>query len=65
MRLNRNLPPLAVLLLSSTLIACNSSSDDKSAKIEGYVDSVATLDFQSFNAQENALEAKGLRVFQR
>ncbi|WP_131906363.1 choice-of-anchor I family protein [Cocleimonas flava] len=63
MRLNRNLPPLAVLLLSSTLIACNSSSDDKSAKIEGYVDSVATLDFQSFNAQENALEAKGLRVF--
>ncbi|PWQ95217.1 choice-of-anchor I family protein [Leucothrix arctica] len=52
------------ILLSSLLVACNSSDDDKAVTtIEGKVSEVITLDFTSFNASEATLETAGFRVF--
>lgn len=66
MGLNKKCLFVSPLILSSLLVGCNifDDDDDEPKKVTPVsIASVTTLDFSSFNANEAALEASGLRVF--
>lgn len=63
MGMNKKLAVISPLLLSSLLVGCNLFDDDDNTDTPTSISSVTTLDFTSFDTQESALEATGLRVF--